>query len=168
MHYTYYNVKDKPEIHRTRARSWRQPDSVCSTRHGWSLDYSMHELQIETRQPHSKWEKNFLLSQTGTNATTESSKERPLQTEDRLQHAVHRSMVIRRIKNDPRLADAPSALETHITCNVFKPQREKISAIYSLRAEAERLEPCPKIVAMYGHRTNIARPTYNRALSCFA
>ena len=88
-------------------------------------------------------------------------------TEDRLQYVVHRSTVIRRVHNDPRLADAPSALETHRNYNVFKPQREKISAIYNLRAEAERLEPDPKIVAMYGHRTNTTRPTYNRALSCF-
>jgi hypothetical protein len=113
-------------------------------------------------------EKYSLLLQIGMTTMTKSLEERPLQTKDRLQHAVHRSMVIRRVQNDPRLADAPSALETHRKCNVFKPQREKLSAIYNLRAKAERLEPNPKIVAMYGHRTNTSRPTYNRALSSFA
>jgi hypothetical protein len=118
MHYTYYNAKQKPEIHRTGARSWRKPDSLCSARHGRSLHYIMHELQIETYQRHNKWKQYSLLVQIGMTAMIESSEERPLQTEDRLQHAVHRSTVLRRVQNDPRLADAPSALKTHRTCNV--------------------------------------------------
>jgi len=154
------------EFYQIGEHSWSLPENTRSKPRGRSLHDSFNATQSATHQQYRKLPQiRILIPQHGETPRTDEPTELPLESQARLQYAVRRLTICRKL-SDTRLAVATpvSNPATRRKYNRINYQCEKTPDNHISPEKAERAQSDLKIVAMPNPDTVSALSTYGQSL----
>ena len=164
MYYKFPIDMKKRKIHQQGEHSRNQPDPTGSLTHGRSLHTSFNAAQSVTHQHYTKLLQFYnLILRHGEFRMTTASTERPSELQVRLQYAVRRNTMRRKL-SATRLAAAKSAFN-HATRRKYIRiyfRFEKMPDTYSSSETTKRPQSDLKIAAMLNHDTDSATSSYGQ------